>query len=1233
MKINAIVWASDMAHILKASREIGLDLMAWSTVGLNRQDDLAACLASLNDADLLLIHPSHDGFWDEIMQRVDSTKPLVAISLNPSHWSASTIPLEKAAMINRYFLFGGPQNIRNMLKYICKAVLNVGCDYDPPIEQPWQGIYHPDADRYFQDVEEYQEWYKPRRGRIVGILFYRSFWINDDLGVENELIRELEKNNDVIPAFSLGMKSSELGAKASNEVIEEFFCSRVDALIDLQSMVHGSNVESVRDTMNKLDVPVFHPLVLRHLGEEEWLADPFGMSSYELGWNVSMPEFAGVIEPIVAGVAKSSQMHDLELEQHVPVTERIEKLSRRVGQWISLRNKPPRERRVCFMLNSKPCASVEGAVGGAAHLDSLESIARILQRMKEAGYAIDSPPKDGKELIDRIMSKKAVSEFRWTTVEEIVNKGGALSLVSREDYLKWFDSLANPAKDSIISAWGHPPGEEKDGIPAAMIYQNKIVVTGIRYGNALVCVQPKRGCAGARCDGRVCKILHDPQVPPTHQYLATYHYIEEEFGADVVIHVGTHGNLEFLPGKSVALSRNCMPDIALGDIPHLYIYNADNPPEGTMAKRRSCAVIVDHMQTVTTESGLYGKLKELEDLISEYNKTKRSEKARAHSLEHIIVDLVRESTVSKDIGLDEMMQSGAGIDEIIGAAHEKISEIYNTQIPDGMHVFGERPQGERKVEFICSILRFDSELRKFVVGLMGGQLDQNSDMLQIDRLGRDLVSSLLNGEGQQAAGRILGDRWICRDPEPWQTMADRIDDISRKIDASGEMEALFHGFDGGFIPPGPSGLITGGKVDVLPTGRNFYSLDPATIPTKAAWMVGQRLAESTLAKFKEENNKLPENIAMYWMPSDIAWADGEQLAQMLYLIGVEPIWKGGSITSFQVIPLKKLGRPRIDLTVRVAGTTRDCFYNRIEFLDMALREISARDEPLEMNYLRKHVMDEGYHPRIYSSQPGTYGDGITLAIYASAWKNQQNLSDIFVNWNGYSYGKGVFGEDAHRSLIHQLQTVDLTFNKTPTDEYDLLSCCCYFGTHGGMTNAAKEISGKAVPAYFGDTREKDGVRVRSLADEMRRVVRTKLLNPKWIEGMKRHGYKGAGDISKRVGRVYGWEATTQEVDDWIFDEIAKTFIMDEENRKFFQENNPWAMEEIGRRLLEAEQRGLWKADPEVFDALKNLYLEIEGWMEERMGDVEGEFQGGSIDVVTADEVKAWKEKMAKAIRE
>lgn len=636
------------------------------------------------------------------------------------------------------------------------------------------------------------------------------------------------------------------------------------------------------------------------------------------------------------------------------------------------------------------------------------------------------------------------------------------------------------------------------------------------------------------------------------------------------------------------------------------------------------------MQTVMTESGLYGELKELEDQIAEYNKTKVSDKARAHALEHIIIDLIKSTKLSEEIRLDEMLEGKDSFEKIIDLAHEAITRIYNTQIPDGMHIFGEVPEGDKRVELINSILRYDSEMRRLVFDLMGLEIDpseaESEVLAEVDEISKELVKRFLDGkEAIEVVEVILGDRLKNRNENRITSMKDKVMELSSAMDASDEIGSLIHGFDAGYIEPGASGLITRGKPEVLPTGRNFYSLDPFKVPTKAAWKIGGRLADIAIGKYEEENGKLPENIAMYWMASDIMWADGEQLAQIMHLIGVEPIWENGKVKRYKITPLKELNRPRIDVTIRVSGITRDCFYNCIELIDEAIREVSMLDEPEEMNYLRKHAAN-GSDVRIFSSPPGTYGNGVNLAVYASAWSEEKDLTDIFVYCNGYTYGKGVFGVESHDKFISQLKTVDLTFNKTVTDEYDLLGCCCYFGTHGGLTTAAREISGNDVPAYYGDTRDRDKIEVRTLADEVRRVVRTKLLNPKWIEGMKEHGYKGAGDISKRIGRVYGWEATTQEVDDWIFDDIAKAFVLDGEMRRFFEVNNPWALEEIGRRLLEAHERGLWDADEDVIEGLKSAYLEMEGWMEEKMGDVKGDFQGGAIDMITMDEIKGWKEK-------
>ncbi|RLA95423.1 MAG: cobalt chelatase [Deltaproteobacteria bacterium] len=1294
MKLRSIMWNSHVPMLVQASKKVDfLDLKIFSTKTLEN-DPLKAeeALLELKESEIILIYRSSESFWDTIearLKEIGKKVPIVCVSHDPSFWYLSTVLPEVVSTCYSYITLGGEENFVNMLRYLANKVKGVEVYFESPKKVPWEGLYHPDAPNFFTSVDEYLKWYKSRiesrKSKIenrntVGILFSRHYWVNNNLEVEDVLIEELEKRElNVIPAFSYSVKDDGLGAKGSGQVIKEFFLEkegkpRIDALIKLQSFflgnTRGDNLSDTRgaisgvEILKEVDVPVFQPIISYYKSVEEWEEDSQGLGS-DISWSVAMPEFEGVIEPIIIGAAKRKEDRETStiVEQRTAIRERCRRLVGRVKKWIELKRKPTSERKVAFILHNNPCASVEATVGGGAHLDTLESVARIMNTMKEKGYAVE-PPKDGKELIETIMKRKAISEFRWTTVDEIVKKGGILSLVSLDEYLCWWETFPERVKKRVSEVWGNPPGEEVNGVPAAMVYENKILVTGISYGNTVVCVQPKRGCAGPRCDGRVCKILHDPDVPPPHQYLATYRYLEDVFRADVIVHVGTHGNLEFLPGKGVGLSEACLPDLSIHELPHLYIYNADNPPEGTIAKRRSYATLVDHMQTVMTQGGLYEELEELGRYLGEYEQAKISDKGRAHELEHIIIDLIKKTNLDKEIKLKDDIP----FSEVAKRAHETLSRIRNTQIQEGMHIFGVLPEGEKRVDFINSILRYDSGVenspRKFICRLMGLKLDdllknqgainphyhksQGELLEEIDFLSKVFIREVLasgDGDLKERCQEIMGERLKDKSHlKKLDLIKERIMELNSRIEATKEIEALLHGFEGGYIPAGPSGLITRGRDDVLPTGRNFYSLDPKRVPTKAAYKVGEKLARAVIEKHQKEEGRVPENVAIYWMCSDIMWSDGEGMGQIMYLLGVRPLWlSNGQVKGFEIIPLEELRRPRIDVTIRVSGITRDNFPNCIELVDEAVQAVASLDEPKEMNFVRKHALEQiesngedasdrkswrNATLRLFASKPGTYGAGVNLAVYASAWKDEHDLSDVFVYWNGYAYGKGVFGQESHRELINNLRTVDVTFNKVVSDEYDLFGCCCYFGTHGGMTTAARAISGKEISAYYGDTREPEHVEVRNLADEVRRVVRTKLLNPKWIEGMKRHGYKGAGDISKRVGRVYGWEATTNEVDDWIFDDITRTFILNEENRKFFEEHNPWALEEIGRRLLEAESRGLWHADPEVLAGLKDVYLEIEGWIEEKMGDVEGDFQGGSVDILTSEDVENWGEMMS-----
>jgi len=1269
VKIMTIMWASYLPLVKEAADGLGIELVSYSTKLLNAHPEMCGDAAqALRDADLILLYRTSDPFWEEIEGEVKSAAkriPVVVIGSDPSFWSLSNVNPEIVAAVYRYVLFNGRENIANMLRFLLHQFFS-GAACGEPQEVPWQGIHHPEMGKLFFSTEaylaEYELYLHCRPAAYVGLLYSRSNWAARNMDVEKRLIAGFEKKNiGVIPVFHYSLKDENLGNLGGVEAIEKYLLADgdpsyplVDGIVKLTSFFLGSSrgandetgAPAGADLLKRLNVPLFGPVISYYKNSEEWLNDPQGLSA-QAAWSIAMPEFEGVIEPAVVGAIRG--IASPEEESYTPVENRIERLVDRISGWITLRKKPNGEKRVAFILHNNPCASVEATVGAGAHLDTLESVADLLKRIDKEGYRV-LPPADGKALIDEIMARKAVSEFRWTTVGEIVEKKGALALIGPDQYRSWFDALPEKTRSRMSGAWGEPPGEEKNGVPAAMVHEGKIVVTGINCGNAVVCVQPKRGCAGAKCDGQVCKILHDPDVPPPHQYVATYLWLSREFGADVLIHVGTHGNLEFLPGKSTGMSSGCFPDIGVDTMPHLYIYNSDNPPEGAVAKRRSHAVLVDHMQTVMVRGELYGDLEQLERLLEEYNRYHNDEPARAHTIAHLITDKAKGLQLLDccDDSLHDRFS------ERVREIHDRLSLLKNTYVPKGMHIFGRLPEGDRLAAFVYAVARFENapeSLRGIVSRIAGRELSLSGEALEekveavAERICRDFA--LAGAPLEQSLGADF--RTAAGDSKALLEVEAVLDRLLRNIQASDETSSLLNGLQGGFIEPGPSGLVTRGRSDVLPTGRNFYSLDPQRIPTPAAWETGKVLARKTIEKYRDDEGRFPENIAFHWQCTDIMWADGEGMAQMMYLLGTMPVWReNGRTGGFRVIPLEELGRPRIDVTVRVSGITRDNFPGTISILDEAVQEVACLDEPSELNFVRKHTLeklggnkDAGREElrkatyRIFASMPGTYQAGTQLAVYASAWKTERDLSDIFLYWNGYAYGKGAFGEPAHGSLKTSLKTVDATFNKTMSDEYDLTGCCCYFGTHGGMINAAKVVSGRDIRNYYGDTREQAKVSVRTLTEEVRRIARARILNPKWIEGMKEHGYKGAGEISKRIGRLYGWQATAGAVDDAVFDDVARTFMMNDENRTFFEENNPWALEEMARRLIEAAGRGLWDPSPDVREALNDLYVEIEGWIEERMGDISdarGDFQGGSIDIITPDEVAVWKNRMEEILK-
>ncbi len=1285
IKIASIMWGSYLPTFLEAAAmmpHIELHIFSQKEITTNA-DELERFFKTAQSAHAVLFYWTNDGFWEEVSARMGELgedKEIITVSFDPSNWAkVATVDVEVCVRAYAYLAEGGKENYKRLLNFLAHQV-DDGIRVEDPVQLPWQGLWHPPETEVYDTVAAYHHKHPVVHADTVGLLLSRHSFTNTNASLEKALIEAIESHGlNVLPVFSHGTADKQSGALGPIETAAEYFLdesgnTRIKALINLQYFFLGRDkAADISETgiaaqtvefFKKLNIPVFKPVISYSKESREWEVDPQGLTT-DVAFGIAMPEFEGNIEPII--MACSHKLTDdhtgATFEIRDVLTERVEHIAARISRWVRLAGKRPEERKVVFVFHKNECAGLEANVGGAAGLDSGESVVRMLQHMQKNGYRVTDIPESGEALMQLFLERKAIAEFRWTTVDEIIQKNGHLALLENDIYQTWFDELPEKARNDLVQGWGEPPGREMNGVPPSMVYEDKLVITGLNFGNVNVIMQPKRGCAGSRCDGQVCKILHDPDIPPPHQYIATYMYMDRVFGADVIIHVGTHGNLEWMPGKGAGLSAACWPDIAIGTTPHLYIYNSDNPAEGVVAKRRSYATLVDHMQAMMTTSDTFDEMKELEDLLNDYNRARDLEPAMAHQLEHIISE-----SIDKNNFRTEIESSGPqNFDDIVTRCHELLSSVKNSQTQIGMHIFGERPQGDDLAEYINTILRFDStnelNTRRLVFDLWGedifaalknpgacGKSGQTyGDLLfDSDRKAKEMTARILSGQAPQAVlASEFGAGPFNGLSERFEKFAALVLEVGGRIKASSEKEALINAMNSGHVPAGPSGYISRGRYDVLPTGRNFYNVDPTRIPTLAAYRVGVKLADALLARYLDEENRYPESVGMVWLASDIMRADGEQIGQILHLLGARPKWKAnGQVSAFEIIPTDELQRPRIDINIRVSGITRDCFPDAVKYVDEVIQAIALLDEDPDKNFVRKHLVKQAAEQgvslsdkdrfrrlsyRIFCAKPGVYKAGVNLAVLASAWKTEEDLSEVYVFWNGYAYGGGTeddtYGVQAHQELINNLGSVDITFDKHISDEGDFLDCCGYYGNYGGMTVAAKSISGKAPKTYYGDTRDPANVTVTDFGDEMRRVVRTRLLNPKYIEGMKAHGYKGAGDLNKRIGRVYGFGATTGKVDDWIFDEITEKFMLDPEMQKWFQKVNPWALEEIGRRLLEAQGRGIWNPDPDLLERLKDAYLETEACLEDTIGEVQSDFQGGAVDIMTSEDVASWGEMM------
>ncbi len=731
-------------------------------------------------------------------------------------------------------------------------------------------------------------------------------------------------------------------------------------------------------------------------------------------------------------------------------------------------------------------------------------------------------------------------------------------------------------------------------------------------------------------------------MPPTHHYLAFYRWIRDVFEADAIVHVGKHGTLEWLPGKALGLSPSCYPELAISDLPHFYPFIINNPGEGTQAKRRSHAAIVDHLIPVMTTADAYNEIVKIEQLMDEYYQVQTLDPKKVPIIRHQIWDTVVQAQLHQDLGEETLPED---FDSFLLHIDGYLCELKDSQIRDGLHTLGQAPEGEQLVDMLLSLTRLDNleapSLRgSFAKSLgidYGGLLENRGHPYQgpalegvrsdgdaieyIEARNRELVTELVasvgagfkpvraqDGVAPPEQERRTGLKPAPTEPVEVQPTLTYIRNtlMPALAETPAEISNLLNGFNGSFIPPGPSGAPTRGMANVLPTGRNFYSVDPKSLPSPAAWEIGHQLCDALLNKYLQEEGHYPESVGIVVWGTSAMRTQGDDIAEILWLLGVRPIWmkENRRVVGLEVIPIDELGRPRIDVTVRISGFFRDAFPNLVNLIDEAIHLVAQAGELDADNLVAAHYRRDGQTEealyRIFGSKPGTYGAGILPLLDAKNWKSDQDLAEVYTVWGGYAYTRAEYGTAAREQFEQRFSEIAIATKNQDNREHDIFDSDDYMQYHGGMIATIRALTGKNPRQFFGDSANPARAQVRDLDDEARRVFRSRVINPKWIESIKRHGYKGAFELAATVDYLFGYDATAQVIDDWMYEKLTEAYVQDPAMVEFFQEKNPWALRDVAEKLLEAIDRGMWQnPSAEKQKALKQAYLDMDATLEGR----------------------------------
>jgi cobaltochelatase CobN len=1234
----------------------------------------------------------------------------------------SNVKPESASNLTSYFMAGGASNVAHALRFAAAEHLGFPGGFDPPRAMPAHGLYHPDL-----LVTTAAEWSSHRspEGPTAAVLFYRAHVLSGNLQFVDAALRALESRGfAAVGIFTSSLRDRDAAGIPLALRLLPVFPDIIVNTVSFPVFTLGSPQRAPPDREGAPFEAIGAPLVQAiccGTSRAEWIDSARGLSPTEAAMHVALPECDGRVISVPISFKEN--------HRYLPDLERVQRAAGLAQRLAVLRVKPNAEKRIGIVLSN--AGGKAQRIGGAVGLDTPASLLQWLMDLRAAGYAVGSLPNSPDALMAQLLAQGCYDE------KHPIDPARAWRL-PRPRYVQWFLSQSDGFQQPLCDMWGKPTiagptiappfwRSKKQAArrsPLPMPHEpytddGDYLFSGLRFGNVFVAIQPPRGFG---VDPEA--VYHATDLPPCHHYAAFYRWLTDEWHADALIHFGTHGTLEWLPGKSLALSADCAPDALLGDLPLLYPFVVNNPGEGAQAKRRAHAVIVDHLVPPLTHADNYGPLATLARLVEEYYRAEVLDTNKLPVLRRQIWDLVRTARLEDDLkqirlerhgdhehpwderpgeqGVPRALErmSGRGFAHLLEDLDAYLCDLGRAQIRGGLHVFGAPPVGPALLDLLFAVLRCPNgdvpSLIDAVAGVGGidaavlrdsqgvwpealspalapfaaGVVTVGQVRTAVDELARALLRDLAGCDFSTAhVAGVIGRRFTPAEgpstvapgslalsgrapssvapstlapssiapssiapssvaPSTLAPSAAALTDLSRTLQfvceilvpnlarTTDETRQLLAALDGAYVPAGPAGSPSRGMAHVLPTGRNFYTVDPRGLPTPAAWSTGAALAREALARHFADKGQWPESIALTVWGTPTMRTGGDDIAQALALLGVRPVWEPETrrTRGLDIIPLSELGRPRIDVTLRVSGFFRDAFPALMHLFDEAVQRVVNLEEPAEQNFVRKHwlaetaaLVEQGCDTdsaqrrasyRVFSSKPGAYGTGLMQLMESSAWRDAGDLAEAVLVWGGWAYSpQSNDGVEAVESFRRKLAGIELVLHNQDNVEQDLFDSSDYFEFHGGLVAAVASISNSTPRAYFGDSSNPSHPGVRTLQGEALRVYRSRVVNPKWLNAMQRHGYRGGLEMAATVDSLFGFSATAGIVTDWMFEGIAEAYA-DGDARRFLQRDNPWALNVIVERLLEAEQRGLWTPKAETLQRLREVLLASEADIED-----------------------------------